>query len=82
MRKGAPSLEEFTELVKNEYLDPEWVVDEKDAMIYFNGEEAQNHIKTEYRSAMKKYENGKLGVEGFREGYASRVAYCLYMMYE
>lgn len=81
-KQTVPTLEEFKELVKKEYLDLEWVVGEENAMRYFNSEEAQDHIKTSYDEAVKDYNDGELGVEGFQVGEASKVAYNLYMMYE
>ena len=82
MNRGVPTLKEFTELVKYEYLDPEWVVDEKDALNYLKSDEAQNHIKAEYERGLKKHENGEIDVEGFREDFASGVANCLFLMHE
>ena len=77
-----PTFEEFTDLVKKEYLDPEWVVGEENAMRYFNSEEAQNYLKVAYEEAVEDYTHGNLGVKGFRTGEVSKVAYNLYMMWE
>lgn len=77
-----PTFEEFMELVRDEYLDPNWVVGEEAAMKYFNSEEAQNYIKSAYEEAVKDFENGELNADCFRAGEVSKVAYNLYMMFE
>lgn len=76
--KREPTLKEYTELVKKDYLAHNEAISEDEAMRYFDSEEAQSHIKSEYESDMRKFKNGEIGVNGF----ASGVAYCLYMMYE
>ena len=76
------TLEEFTELVKEKYLELGPAESDDEAMEYFDGEEAQDHIKAEYADAVEDFESGKLGAEGFRNGKVSAVANCLYMMFE
>lgn len=78
----ALTIEQFTDLVKEKYLELGPAVSDKDALNYFYGEEAQNHIKSEYKSSLYDYNNGELGIEGFRIGEVGKVAYCLFMMYE
>ena len=46
--KKALTLEQFTDLVKEKYLQLSPAESDKDALKYFWGDEAQNHIKTEY----------------------------------
>ena len=78
MGEKIPTIEEFTELVKKDYLALNEAISEDEAMRYFNSEEAQSHIKLSYESDMRKFKNGEIGVNGFTSG----VAYCLFMMYE
>lgn len=82
MSERIPGFEEFKELVKKEYLDPEWVVGEDQQLRYFNSQEAQDYIKTAYEEAVEDFNDGELGVEGFRNAEVSKVAYNLYLMYE
>ena len=82
LQQGIPTFEEFVALVKDAYLNPNWVADKQDTLRYFYGDEAQNHIRNEYALAVEEYDAGELGVEGFRIGFVSRVAYCLFLMYE
>ena len=49
--KKALTLEQFTGLVKEKYLELGPAESDKDALNYFWGDEAQNHIKTEYKSS-------------------------------
>lgn len=76
--KKALTLEQFTGLVKEKYLELGPAESDKDALKYFWDDEAQSHIKSEYESDMRKFKNGEIGVNGFTSG----VAYCLFMMYE
>lgn len=78
--KKALTLEEFTDLVKEKYLELGLAESGKDALNYFWGDEAQNHIKTEYKSSLENFNNGELGAEGFKIGKVSAVANCLHMM--
>ena len=80
--KKIPTIEEFTELVKKDYLALNKVIGENELMRYFNSEEAQSHIKSEYEDCLEDFKNGDLNVECFREGEVGKVAYCLFMMYE
>ena len=82
MGEKIPTIEEFTELVKKEYLALNEAISEEEAMRYFNSEEAQSHIKSEYEDCLEDFKNGDLNVECFREGEVGKVAYCLFMMYE
>ena len=82
MSKTIPTLKDFKELVKKEYLDPKWVVPEEEQLKYFNGDEAQEYIKSEYESAVKDFNDGELGTDGFKIGKVSAVANCLYLMFE
>lgn len=79
---GKLTREEFTELVKERYLKTNSAWDQEDMLRYFNEEEAQDHIKAEYDSAVKAFDAGKLGAEGFRVGKVAAVANCLSLMYE
>ena len=76
----ALTLEQFTGLVKEKYLELGPAKSDKDALNYFWGDEAQNHSKTEYESAVKDFNDGELGADGFKIGKVSAVANCLYMM--
>ena len=78
LEKREPTLKEYTELVKKDFLAQNEAISEDEAMRYFNSEESQSHIKSEYESDIRKFKNGEIGVNGF----ASGVAYCLFMMYE
>ena len=80
--KKALTLEQFNSLVKEKYLELGPAESDKDALKYFRGDEAQNHIKTEYKSLLENFNNGELGLEKFRIGEVGKVAYCLFMMYE
>lgn len=80
--KKALTLEQFTGLVKGKYLELGPAESGKDALNYFWGDEAQNHIKTEYKSSLENFNNGELGLETFRIGEVGKAAYCLFMMYE
>lgn len=80
MSKTVPTLKEFKELVKKEYLDPKWVVPEEEQLKYLNSDEAQEYIKSEYESAVKDFNDGELGEDGFKIGKVSAVENCLYMM--
>jgi len=80
--KRALTLEQFTDLVKEKYLELGPAKSDKDALKYFFCDEAQNHIKAEYKSSLNDFNNGELGLEGFRIGEVGKVAYCLFMMYE
>lgn len=80
--KKALTLEQFNSLVKEKYLELGPAESDKDALKYFRGDEAQNHIKTEYKSSLENFNNGELGLETFRIGEVGKVAYCLFMMYE
>lgn len=82
MSKAIPTLKEFKELVKKKYLDPEWVVPEEEQLKYLNSDEAQEYIKSEYESAVKDFNDGELGEDGFKIGKVLAVANCLYMMFE
>ena len=48
MEEKIPTIEEFTELVKKDYLALNEDICEDEAMRYFNSEEAQSHIKLSY----------------------------------
>ena len=78
LEKREPTLKEYAELVKKDFLAQNEAISEDEAMRYFNSEESQSHIKSEYESDIRKFKNGEIGVNGF----ASGVAYCLFMMYE
>ena len=78
LEKREPTLKEYTELVKKDFLAQNEAISEDEAMRYFNSEESQSHIKSEYESDIRKFKNGEIGVNGFTSG----VAYCLFMMYE
>ena len=78
----ALTLEQFTGLVKEKYLELGPAESGKDALKYFFGDEAQNHIKAEYKSSLENFNNGELGLETFRIGEVGKVSYCLFMMYE
>ena len=80
MSKTVPTLKEFKEIVKKEYLDPKWVVPEEEQLKYLNSDEAQEYIKSEYESAVKDFNDGELGEDGFKIGKVSAVENCLYMM--
>ena len=67
---------------KKDYLALNKVIGENELMRYFNSEEAQSHIKSEYEDCLEDFKNGDLNVECFREGEVGKVAYCLFMMYE
>ena len=82
MSETVPTLKEFKELVKKEYLDPKWVVPEEEQLKYLNSDEAQEYIKSEYESAVKNFNDGELGEDGFKIGKVSAVANCLYLMFE
>ena len=45
MGEKIPTIEEFTELVKKDYLALNKVIGENELMRYFNSDEAQSHIK-------------------------------------
>ena len=77
-----PTLSEFMELVKEEYWMPDWVIGKAEALRYFYSDEAQDYIKEAYKKAVEDYNNGKLGIQGFRIGEVAAVSYCLYMMWE
>ena len=75
MDKLRLTLEEFMDLVKKDYMKVRPTESDEEALEYFNGDEAQ-----EYESAVKNFNDGELGEDGFKIGKVSAVANCLYMM--
>ena len=65
LEKREPTLKEYTELVKKDFLAQNEAISEDEAMRYFNSEESQSHIKSEYESDIRKFNNGEIGVNGF-----------------
>ena len=55
---------------------------DEEALEYLNSDEAQEYIKSEYESAVKDFNDGELGEDGFKIGKVSAVANCLYLMFE
>ncbi len=82
MEKAIPTLEEFKELVKEKYLNPEWIVPEEEQLRYFDDEEAQQTMAQEYEEIVENFNEGRFDLDFFKEGEASRVAYLLFLMYE
>ncbi len=80
MDKLRLTLEEFMDLVKKDYMKVRPTESDEEALEYFNGDEAQEYIKLEYESAVKNFNDGELGEDGFKIGKVSAVANCLYMM--
>ena len=80
MGEKIPTIEEFTELVKIDYMKVRPTENDEETLKYFNGDEAQEYIKSEYESAVKDFDDGELGEDGFKIGKVSAVANCLYMM--
>ena len=80
--KNIITFEEFKELVKERYLKSSEVITEEAAMEYFNSDEAQDYIKSEYENCVEDYNNGELNADCFRNGEVGKVAYNLFMMYE
>ena len=78
--KKALTLEEFMDLVKKDYMKVRPTESDEEALEYFNGDEAQEYIKSEYESAVNDFNDGELGADGFKIGKVSAVANCLYMM--
>ena len=56
--KKALTLEQFIDLVKEKYLELGPAESDKDALKYFFSDEAQNHIKAEYKSSLDNFNNG------------------------
>ena len=60
---------------------------DEEALEYFNGDEAQEYIKSEYESAVKNFNDGELGEDGeinidqFMISGTSSLASALDMMY-
>ncbi len=82
MEKTIPTLEEFKELVKEKYLNPEWIVPEEEQLRYFDDEEAQQTMAQEYEEIVENFNEGRFDLDFFKEGETSRVAYLLFLMYE
>ena len=82
MGKGAPTLEEFTDLVKKSYDNGLYWFDKKRTDKYFYGDEAQGVIARLYRDYLEEYKNHEVGDEGFRIGCVAAVASTLELMFE
>lgn len=82
MSKAIPTLKEFKELVKKEYLDPKWVVPEEEQLKYFNVDEAQETIEREYQDIVENFNDGQFDLDFLKEGEVARVANLLYLMFE
>ena len=77
----AVTLNEYTEFVRKCYFyNPkamaQWQVD------YFDSEEAQKHIKQQYKYDINRFNNGEIGYASLTNGCPSSVAYCLEWMAE
>ncbi len=82
MNGKPPSLEEFTNLVKEQfdYGRHGFRRDQRDR--YFYGPEAQNYIIQCYVESFQKFQQGEIGEAGFRIGRVGAVASCLILMFE
>lgn len=74
-----PTFEEFKKAVKDDYLHLE---DTKSSRKYFNSNEAQQHIKSEYESNVKSFQAGKINRTVFMKGGVAAVSNCLNLMME
>lgn len=76
-----PSLEEFTNAVKEYFQVGWWSLDAEQVDDYIYGEEAQELITNRYNEAVKKYKNKEITKRQFITGVASSAGNCLIYMY-
>ena len=77
-----PSLEEFTNAVKEYFQVGWWSLSAEQVDNYIRSEEAQEQILDQYNQSKKKYESGKTTREQILVGTASSIGNCLVYMYD
>lgn len=76
-----PSLEEFTNAVKEFFQTGWWSLSAEQVDDYIYGEEAQELITNRYNEAVKQYKNKEITKQQFLVGVASSAGNCLVYMY-
>lgn len=76
-----PSLEEFTNAVKEYFQSAWWNLNVDQVDDYINGEEAQELITNRYNEGVEKYKRGAITSRQFLVGLASSTGNCLVYMY-
>ena len=76
------SLEEYTNLIKNDFKKDNSYLTDNEVNKYFESDEVKKTISDSYKSNMKRYEAGKITFKVFTIGCVASVANCLTYMYE
>lgn len=77
-----PTREEYSKMVKDEFLSIMKNWDESEVLDYFNSEEAQNIIDDSYKVDSNRFANNQITAEQFRKAGPNAVANCLMMCFE
>ena len=76
------TFENYRDMVKKSYLASCGDKERTKASKYFDSEEAQDVIRENYESDIKKLKNKEITEKVFCNGCVDGVAYCLYLMME
>ncbi len=80
--QNCPSLEEFTQLVKEDFKC--WFTGITDAAVdrYFETDEARNEVEDRYNENVEELKSGEITTMIFRIDCVASVAMCLSLMYD